>query len=113
MSAGWSDQDLAKNIADELPPGGCVNLGIGLPTKVPAFVSRDAEILFHSENGIIGMGPDPEPGHEDPDVVNAGKKYVTLVCGASINKGSSGRRRLAHLMAVRAWHWVVPLGEST
>ena len=84
MSAGWSDQDLAKNIADELPPGGCVNLGIGLPTKVPAFVSRDAEILFHSENGIIGMGPDPEPGHEDPDVVNAGKKYVTLVCGASI-----------------------------
>ena len=84
MSAGWSDQELAKQVAHELPPGGCVNLGIGLPTKVPAFVSPDAEILFHSENGIIGMGPDPEPGHEDPDVVNAGKKYVTLVRGASI-----------------------------
>lgn len=84
MSTGWTNDDLARRVAQELPEGACVNLGIGLPTKVPFYVPKDREILFHSENGIIGMGPDPEPGMEDSDVVNAGKKHVTLVIGAAI-----------------------------
>jgi len=84
MSEGWTEDELARRVARALPDGTCVNLGIGLPTKVARHVPADREIMFHSENGIIGMGPDAQPGMEDPDVVNAGKKHVTLVRGASI-----------------------------
>lgn len=84
MTIGWDDDDLARRVAQELPDGACVNLGIGLPTSVARHIPGDREILFHSENGIIGMGPDPLPGEEDPDVVNAGKKPVTLMQGAAI-----------------------------
>ena len=84
MITGWNDDDLARRVAEELPDGACVNLGIGLPTKVALYVPKGREILFHSENGIIGMGPDPAPGEEDPDVVNAGKRHVTLITGAAI-----------------------------
>lgn len=81
---GWTEEQMVRRVAMELPDGACVNLGIGLPTKIPPHVPKDREILIHSENGIIGMGPDPAPGREDPDVVNAGKKHVTLVPGAAI-----------------------------
>jgi 3-oxoadipate CoA-transferase beta subunit len=81
---GWTDQQLAARIARELVDGSCVNLGIGLPTTVALYVPKDREVIFHSENGIIGMGPAPAPGSEDPDVVNAGKQPVTLVTGAAI-----------------------------
>lgn len=84
MSKGWTDADIATRVAQTLPDGACVNLGIGLPTSVAGCVPQGRRILFHSENGIIGMGPDPEPGREDPDVVNAGKKPVTLIPGAAI-----------------------------
>lgn len=84
MSNGWTEEELARRIAEELLDGTYVNLGIGLPTKVARHVPEHREIMFHSENGIIGMGPDAEPGSEDPDIVNAGKKHVTLVKGASI-----------------------------
>ena len=84
MTIGWSDDDLARRVAEELAEGACVNLGIGLPTKVPLYVPKHREVLFHSENGIIGMGPDPAPGGEDPDVVNAGKRHVTLTTGSAI-----------------------------
>lgn len=84
MKQGWSDEELAKRVAAELPDGACVNLGIGLPTAVVRHIPDEHEILFHSENGIIGMGPEPVPGEEDMDVVNAGKKPVTLVRGAAI-----------------------------
>lgn len=81
---GWSDEQLAVRVARELLDGTCVNLGIGLPTTVALHVPRDREVIFHSENGLIGMGPAPVPGAEDPDIVNAGKKPVTLVTGAAI-----------------------------
>jgi len=84
MSKGWSDADLAARVAETIPNGACVNLGIGLPTTIVRYVPAGREIIFHSENGIIGMGPDPVPGKEDPDVVNAGKKPVTLIAGAAI-----------------------------
>lgn len=81
---GWSDEQLAVRVARELLDGTCVNLGIGLPTTVALHVPRDREVIFHSENGLIGMGPASAPGAEDPDIVNAGKKPVTLVTGAAI-----------------------------
>lgn len=84
MKRGWSDEELAKRVAEELPDGACVNLGIGLPMAVVRHIPNDLEILIHSENGIIGMGPEPMPGEEDPDIVNAGKKPVTLLRGAAI-----------------------------
>lgn len=84
MSTGWNDEQLAHRVAQEFPDGACVNLGIGLPTLVARHVPADREVLFHSENGLVGMGPSPAPGEEDPDVVNAGKKPVTLVTGAAI-----------------------------
>ncbi len=84
MTKSWADEQLAARVAAELPDGACVNLGIGLPTMVALYVPSDREVIFHSENGIIGMGPAPAPGKEDPDVVNAGKKPVTLIAGASI-----------------------------
>lgn len=83
-SSGWTDRELAARVARELPDGACVNLGIGLPTTVALYVPAGREVLFHSENGLIGMGPPPAPGAEDPDVVNAGKQPVTLVTGAAI-----------------------------
>ncbi|HEX3468969.1 MAG TPA: 3-oxoacid CoA-transferase subunit B, partial [Candidatus Elarobacter sp.] len=83
-TVGWTDQQLAERIARELADGACVNLGIGLPTTVAHYVPREREIIFHSENGIIGMGPAPEPGQVDPDIVNAGKAPVTLIRGAAI-----------------------------
>ncbi len=84
MPAGWNDDELARRVALDFPDGACVNLGIGLPTLVARHVPPEREILFHSENGLVGMGPEPAPGQEDPDVVNAGKKPVTLVRGAAI-----------------------------
>ena len=84
MSPGWTEEELAARVARELPDGSCANLGIGLPTLVARFVPSEREVLFHSENGIIGMGPEPTPDQQDPDVVNAGKKPVTLITGASI-----------------------------
>lgn len=84
MSAGWNEVDMARRVAQDLPDGACVNLGIGMPTAVAGHIPQGVQIIFHSENGIIGMGPDPRPGEEDPDVVNAGKKPVTLIAGAAI-----------------------------
>ena len=84
MSKGWNDIDLARRVAAELPDGACVNLGIGLPTAVAGQIPAGVDVLIHSENGIIGMGPDPLPGEADPDIVNAGKKPVTLIQGAAI-----------------------------
>ena len=77
-------EGIAYRVAQELPDGSYVNLGIGIPTLVSSFIGPDKEIFFHSENGILGMGPLAEPGHEDPDLVNAGKQYVTLLPGASV-----------------------------
>ena len=74
---------MAARVARDIPEGAYVNLGIGLPTLVANHLAPDREIFLHSENGILGMGPAPEPGLEDPDLVNAGKQPVTLLKGGS------------------------------
>ncbi|HAG02365.1 MAG TPA: 3-oxoadipate CoA-transferase, partial [Leclercia adecarboxylata] len=74
-------QQLAERIARDIPEGAYVNLGIGLPTRIANYLPADREIFLHSENGILGMGPAPEPGCEDPELINAGKQPVTLLLG--------------------------------
>ena len=74
-------QDMAARLARDIPDGACVNLGIGLPTLVADHLPAGREIILQSENGVLGMGPAPAPGEEDPDLINAGKQPVTLLPG--------------------------------
>jgi 3-oxoadipate CoA-transferase beta subunit len=74
---------LAARIAQDIPEGAVVNLGIGMPTQVANHIPADREVLLHSENGMLGMGPAPAAGHEDYDLINAGKQPVTLLPGGS------------------------------
>jgi 3-oxoadipate CoA-transferase beta subunit len=83
VSIGLSREQMAREVAVDLPDGAVVNLGIGHPTLVAQFVPPRRELVFHSENGIFGMGPLAEEGSEDWDLVDAGKHPVTVVPGAS------------------------------
>jgi acetate CoA/acetoacetate CoA-transferase beta subunit len=74
-------QVIAKRVAQELKDGDLVNLGIGLPTMVANYIPEDIEVFFQSENGLIGLGPTPEKGHENKDLTNAGGQPVTLLPG--------------------------------
>lgn len=74
---------IAARVARDIPEGAYVNLGIGLPTLVANHVPKDREIVLHSENGILGLGPKPAPGKEDEDLIDAGKAYATALPGAS------------------------------
>jgi len=74
---------LAMRVAQDIPEGVTVNLGIGMPTLVANFIPPEREVLLHSENGILGMGPAPEEGEEDYDLINAGKQPVTLKKGGA------------------------------
>ena len=79
----FTRDEMAARVARDIPEGAYVNLGIGLPTLVANFLPRDREIILHSENGLLGMGPAPAAGHEDPDLINAGKQPVTLLPGGA------------------------------
>jgi 3-oxoadipate CoA-transferase beta subunit len=74
---------MAARVARDIPDGSIVNLGIGLPTLVADHLPKGREIILHSENGVLGIGPRPGPGQEDEDLMNAGKEPVTLLTGGS------------------------------
>ena len=78
-----SREDMARRVAQDIPNGAYLNLGIGLPTMVASYLTGDKEVILHTENGLLGMGPAPAPGEEDDDLINAGKQPVTMQPGAS------------------------------
>lgn len=94
-----SREQLAARVARDIPDGSYVNLGIGAPTLVADYLPADQEIILHTENGMLGMGPSPEPGALDPDLINAGKQPVTALAGASYfhHADSFGMMRGGHL----------------
>ncbi len=79
-----SKEQIAQRIAKELRDGMYVNLGIGIPTLVANYIPQDIEVVFQSENGLLGMGPFPFEGEEDADLINAGKQTITTLPGSSI-----------------------------
>jgi len=83
MSKPLSPDDIAARVAEDLPDGAYVNLGIGMPMRVAEFLPPDRECVLHSENGLLGMGPAPAPGAESPDLINAGKQPVTVLAGGA------------------------------
>jgi 3-oxoadipate CoA-transferase beta subunit len=79
----WSRADMARLAARDIADGSYVNLGIGIPELVAQYVEPSHEIILHTENGLLGVGPSPAAGAEDPELINAGKKPVTAVPGAA------------------------------
>lgn len=77
----WTKDEMAQRVARDIKDGAVVNLGIGMPTLVANHLPPDREVMMHSENGVIGMGPAPAAGEEDYDLINAGKQPVTLLPG--------------------------------
>jgi 3-oxoadipate CoA-transferase beta subunit len=94
-----SRDDIARLVADDIPDGAYVNLGIGLPTLVANVLPKDREIVLHTENGMLGMGPQPAKGAEDWDLINAGKQAVTELPGCAYfhHADSFGMMRGGHL----------------
>ena len=80
---GRSRDEMAKRLAQDIPDGSYVNLGIGIPELVAKFVPKGREFIYHTENGLLGMGPTPEDGEGDPELINAGKRRVTALPGAA------------------------------
>ena len=119
----WSTEDMARRAAREIPEGSIVNLGIGMPTQVADYLP-DGYAWLHSENGLLGTGPFPEEGQEDPNLINAGKQAVTAVRGASTFDSASsfamirgGHVDVAFLGAMQVSssgdiaNWAVPGGK--
>lgn len=78
-----SRDQIAERVAQDIPDGAYVNLGIGLPTKIASYLPKDKDVFLHSENGLLAFGPPPEIGQEDPELINAGKEYVTMLTGGA------------------------------
>ena len=119
----WSTEDMARRAAREIPAGSIVNLGIGLPTQVADYLP-EGHAWLHSENGLLGTGPFPFEGEEDPNLINAGKQTVTVLPGGSTfdSASSFGMIRGGHVdlaimgaMQVSAGgdlaNWAVPGGK--
>ncbi|HEX7703822.1 MAG TPA: 3-oxoacid CoA-transferase subunit B [Kofleriaceae bacterium] len=119
----YSTEDMARRAAREIPEGSLVNLGIGLPTQVADYLP-EGHAWLHSENGLLGMGPFPYEGDEDPNLINAGKQTVTVLPGGSTfdSAASFGMIRGGHVdlailgaMQVSASgdlaNWAVPNGK--
>ncbi|MBN8903428.1 MAG: 3-oxoadipate CoA-transferase, partial [Rhodospirillales bacterium] len=85
----FSRPQMAARVAQDIPEGWYVNLGIGIPTAVADHVPLEREVIFHSENGVLGMGPAPEKDKIQPWLINAGKQYVTMRDGGSFCPSAS------------------------
>jgi 3-oxoadipate CoA-transferase beta subunit len=81
-SVGWTTNQIAQKVALDIHDGAYVNLGIGMPELVADFIPEDREVIYHTENGLLGMGKIAEKGKEDLELVNAGKKCITAITGA-------------------------------
>ncbi|WP_299005408.1 3-oxoacid CoA-transferase subunit B [uncultured Shewanella sp.] len=80
---GWTREQMAQRVAQDIPNGAYVNLGIGIPEHVARFVPKGREVIYHTENGLLGMGPTPNDDEICLDLINAGKKPVTAIKGAA------------------------------
>ena len=80
---GWDREAMARRLVQDIPNGSYINLGIGIPELVAKFVPEGRTFIYHTENGLLGMGPSPEEGQEDPELINAGKRHVTANPGAA------------------------------
>jgi|TARA_B110000438_G_C15635292_1_gene572798 3-oxoadipate CoA-transferase beta subunit len=80
---GLSREEMAQRVAMDIPNGSYVNLGIGIPELITQFVPDGREFIYHTENGLLGMGPSPAEGEGEPELINAGKRQVTALPGAS------------------------------
>src|SRR6188768_347898 len=113
----YSTEDMARRAAREIPAGSIVNLGIGLPTQVADYLP-EGHAWLHSENGLLGMGPFPFEGEEDPNLINAGKQTVTALPGAAtfaMIRGGHVDLAILGAMQVSAAgdlaNWAVPRGK--
>lgn len=95
----FTPEQIAARCAQDIPDGAYVNLGIGMPTEVANHVPAAREVIYHSENGVLGFGAAPAPGTEDPDLINASKQYITMQPGGAFfhHADSFGMMRGGHL----------------
>ncbi len=121
----FTREQIAERAAQEIPTGCVVNLGIGLPTLVAAYLRDDQQVWLHSENGLLGTGPFPYEGEEDPQLINAGKQTVTVLPGGSCFDSATsfamirgGHVDLAFLGAMQVSmtgdlaNWAIPGGKT-